>query len=125
MPSGTLDHNRQTHRRHVSPSTRRRGADLRQQIDEMQVDGVTIFATPQQNMIAAKTMLDAIIPQVQDVAATPALAGVQRVLSATAIQAANAEWGENQQPAVGLPPRPLATGQHDQDPQGSKQHRAP
>jgi hypothetical protein len=76
-------------------------------------------------MIAAKTMLDAILPQLQDMVATPALQGVQRVLSAAAEQAADAERGGSQSPAVVLPPRPLATSLQGQDPQGSKHLRAP
>jgi hypothetical protein len=43
---GPSDHNRRHHQHHVSPTTRRRGANLRRQIDEMQVDGTTIYATP-------------------------------------------------------------------------------
>jgi hypothetical protein len=70
-------------------------------------------------------MLDTILPQLQDMAATPVLVGVQRVLSAAAVQATDAEQGGSQPPGVSLPLRPPGTGCQDQDPQGSKHHRAP
>jgi hypothetical protein len=40
------DHNHRCHRHHVSPAIRRGGADIQHQIDDMQVEGTMIYATP-------------------------------------------------------------------------------
>ena len=43
-----------------------RGKNLQEQIVEMRYDDQPVFKTPQQNMVAANTLLDSITPLIKD-----------------------------------------------------------
>ena len=64
-----------------------RSRQLQGNILQMDLDGQNVFTTPQQNLLAARALMDSIVPMLgEDNAATPIATRVKAMITTAAIQ---------------------------------------